>query len=528
MITLFQAILCDDNEIILEGLETQINWTELGISLAGTASNGNEALSLIQSIIPDILITDIRMPFLDGLKLTAKAKELNNNIVIIFISGYNDFEYARAAVQLGTIDYILKPINPNELVKALKTAIEHCQQIYQGQYMNQMEIIRDILYCDVSLLSVTERCISKHFDSEMYCCVMRIEMNDNELASLSSNSRLSAEIRFSRLLEQLTQTDIYIVERELSKCMLFLCNKFQKRIHELQDNIINMVRHIYFSEENNYDVVIASGNIYKGIFNGSKTMGECNRALKLRFIKGINATIFYNEVQEYSQAYDCRHEIDNILDIDFLTPVKNQDKKVLEERLRLLRERLKEKGGNSYLYMTLTIGGIYTGLMKELGEAGIDISEVFDDPIEEFQKVTDRGTLDAVIENLQQSLFKICTCIKTNKSRYGKIIENAFKYMHTHYKQSTFSIEEVASAISMSTSYFSTIFKHQTGSTFTDYLIKIRMNKAMELLTHTNLKIYEVSFRIGYDNAAYFSAAFKRYTGLSPSEYQSLNSDFGN
>jgi two-component system response regulator YesN len=110
--------------------------------------------------------------------------------------------------------------------------------------------------------------------------------------------------------------------------------------------------------------------------------------------------------------------------------------------------------------------------------------------------------------------------MRINKSRYGRLIDQALLYIQSHYASSSFSIDQVADAVCLSTSYFSTVFKSETGTTFTDYLIKIRMEKARALLEHTNLKMYEVSSQVGYENAAYFSAAFKRYYGKSPSELQ--------
>ena len=123
MTTLYRAILCDDNEIILEGLRTQVQWNALGIDLCATAANGQEALELVKEFKPDILITDIKMPYIDGLELSKRAQQLNPQIVILIISAYDDFEYARSAIHLGALDYILKPINIDSLNQLLIKAV---------------------------------------------------------------------------------------------------------------------------------------------------------------------------------------------------------------------------------------------------------------------------------------------------------------------------------------------------------------------------------------------------------------------
>ena len=170
--------------------------------------------------------------------------------------------------------------------------------------------------------------------------------------------------------------------------------------------------------------------------------------------------------------------------------------------------------------MTFSISRLYTDLASELGSSGIELQDVFDNPMEEFKKVASSTTLEESIENLKQNLFKIIDSLNARKSKYGKQVEQAIDHIKHHYPESTLSIEDVARTVCLSTSYFSTIFKNETGITFTDYLIKIRMERAKNLLENTHLKMYEISSMTGYENAAYFSAAFKRYFRKSPSDVQ--------
>lgn len=520
---MFKVILCDDNEIILEGLSRQIDWASLDLTLCGTASDGEEGLQLIETIRPDLLITDIRMPYIDGLELARKGKEQNPRLVTIIISGYDDFEYARTAMHLGITDYVLKPISIEEMMKALTTAAKSCRKLHQDQRMGQIQLFRQLLEPSTDTGALLKRCGHLQLDALACYCLMEAEVQNLNLNQLSEDAQYSLELKFSCLLRQLESSQVFIIEKGSAQCRLFLYGATKKAVTALRRQVVHQVRKQFPPEAKsiNCDVTISSGNIQRGLDQAYLSLSQCLHARKYRFVKGVNATIFYEEVESYSRAWEQqgqRHN--NPLDIDFLTPLKAQDKEALLKRLQTLKLYLQQQGGESFLYMTLKVGSLYTRLAKDLGEAGIDIGELFEDPIEEFKKVTAAGTLDAIIENLKESLFAICDYIKVNKSKYGKVIDEAIRYIHNHYHEPSFCIEDVAGAVSLSTSYFSTVFRSETGYTFTDYLIRVRMNKAKELMIHTNLKVYEISSRVGYDNAAYFSAAFKRYTGMSPSEYQ--------
>ena len=141
---MFQAMLCDDNEIILEGLSRQIDWEGLGICLSGTAADGQDAWNQMKDNPPDILITDIRMPYIDGLELSRLAKDLNPNIVLLIISAYDDFEYARTAMHLRALDYILKPIDLDAMNRILTNAVSHCRQFHHDKRLMATQLLRNM------------------------------------------------------------------------------------------------------------------------------------------------------------------------------------------------------------------------------------------------------------------------------------------------------------------------------------------------------------------------------------------------
>lgn len=516
---MFQAMLCDDNEIILEGLSGQIDWEGLGIRLSGTAADGQDAWNQMEKNPPDILITDIRMPYIDGLELSKRARELNPNIVILIISAYNDFEYARTAMHLRALDYILKPIDLEAMTQTLAHAVSHCRQFHQDKRLLTTQLLRSAAIQE----PVPERDSlwnEADLDPSCWCCFLQIELDDHSLAKLSDDLRYSSERRFSSLNQVLFQDRFYLLESHQYRYSVCLTSVSKTELTMERKVLVDTVRKHFPHGDGYCDVSIATGRIVQGVPRLHESVRTCREACKLHFIKGTNADIFYEEVE----AYICKEPEDRlsypIPDTGLITFIKEQNREGISRELEKLKTWLYQKGSESYLYMTFSLSSFYTHLIKELEESGISLQDVFQNPIEEFKKVTAGGTLESCIENLRENLFKICDSIRLNKSRYGRLVDQAVLYIQNHYMSSSFSIEEVARAVCLSTSYFSTVFKNETGVTFTDYLIRIRMEKARGLLENTSMKMYEISSRVGYENAAYFSASFKKYYGKSPSEFQ--------
>ena len=520
---MFQAMLCDDNEIILEGLSRQIDWAELGIRLTGTAADGQDAWNQMRDNPPDILITDIRMPYIDGLELSRRMQELNPNIVLLIISAYDDFEYARTAMHLRALDYILKPIDPEAMNRTLVNAVSHCRQFHHDKRMIVTQLLRNAaVQEDAAMDGGTSRAWGElDFDPDSCCCFLQIELDELSLDKLSDDIRYTSERKFSALNQIFFKDSFYLLESHQYSYSLCMIAPSRMELAVERKLLVDSIRRQFPYEGSYCDVSIASGSIFHGVKHLHKSVKTCQEARKLHFIKGSNADIFYEEVESYIDNGPADSRGYPIPDTRLITFIKEQNKEGVTRELEQLKTWLYQKGSESYLYMTFSLGSFYTHLMKELGESGINLQDIFQSPIEEFRKVAAGGTLESSIENLKQNLFKICDSIRINKSRYGRLIDQALLYIQNHYMASTFSIEEVAGAVCLSTSYFSTVFKSETGITFTDYLIKIRMEKAKVLLENTNMKMYEISSRVGYENAAYFSAAFKRYYGKSPSEFQS-------
>ena len=322
---MFQAMLCDDNEIILEGLSRQIDWEGLGICLSGTAADGQDAWNQMKDNPPDILITDIRMPYIDGLELSRLAKDLNPNIVLLIISAYDDFEYARTAMHLRALDYILKPIDLDAMNRILTNAVSHCRQFHHDKRLMATQLLRNMA---VQEAAGPEGIVLNELDLEpdSWCCFLQVELDDHSLSKLSDDIRYASERRFSALSQILFGDSSYLLESHQYSYSVCLTSRSRMELAARRKILVDTIRRQFPHEGSYCDVSIASGSIVQGIRLLHKSVQTCHEAGKLHFIKGSNADIFYEEVESYiynepedSQGYP-------IPDTRLITFIKEQNK----------------------------------------------------------------------------------------------------------------------------------------------------------------------------------------------------------
>ena len=277
-----------------------------------------------------------------------------------------------------------------------------------------------------------------------------------------------------------------------------------------------------FSEQG-MSLTCAQSNVQWGIRLLDQCYQEAHEALKLKYIRGDNQNLRFQDIKGDEKESDPSP----ILDIDLITPVKSGNVQLLKKRMGELEKLLKQAGMDSYIYMQFMVGSLYSTVLKELGDAGICADLVFENPVEEYKKLIGCETIGKAIGVLGENLKRICEYVGSQKSGvYSRPVVKALAYMEENYSSPDLSMEDTAVAAGLSSARFSTSFKSETGVTFTDYLLKLRMEKAKDLMRDPNRKIYEIAMMTGYSNIPYFSTAFKKYTGCPPSEYREKQHGF--
>ncbi len=414
---MIKVFLVDDEIVIREGIRTSFPWDETEYTLVGEAPDGEIALPMIRDTNPDILITDIRMPFMDGIELCRAVRSQMPWISIVILSGYDEFEYARSAIQLGVKEYLLKPITSEELRRVLDR---------------------------VSQQLTEERRTREHSERLR----QRIE---------SGNIFLRETLLSSLYSEDAGEADAENTVRELRNLGIYL----QAARYAVIDTAFNPVKTGY---EGLTELAESSGGI---VYASPSRTGA--RVLVL----GDNDED--TEERAYAFATSIARELENLRCTDIRVSIGEIVEKpgdILKsfQTARHIRHILTDQASDK----PLIVG------VREVGELP-----------------SDKKTLSVVTE--------------------------AKFYMSQHFMDSTLMLQDVARAVNMSNSRFSTVFSQQSGKTFTEYLTALRIHRAQELLRDTDLRSSQIAFEVGFNDSHYFSYLFKKSVGMTPGEYRQQN-----
>ena len=477
MVKLF---LVEDEIVMRDGIKRQINWEKEDIEFVGEASDGELAWPMILETKPDILLTDIKMPFMDGLELSALVRKELPDTAIIILSGYDEFVYAQQAVSLGVTDYLLKPLPPGKLLECIRRVQEKIEQ-ERAQPENN---------------AWSEELAREQKDAEKNLLFRALVTNDRSL---------------KEILAMADHLGIHISARYYSVILMTVRGKENAMPSEqLRTELAAIPEQIpgwiFFDRNENGFAMIGTANSEEEV---SDTQKELIRRLK-----------------------ECVEKDAAALDIDQAVTNDNS-RKMLEEYLRTgtleeaepflegLFQSIGEDNLNSYLLLTYLSMDMYFTMVRFLKDMGRQVNEIDKKCGDINSLLKGRITAEQARSYLTSYLKEVIALRDHNtEKRYGKILRQAVSYIDTHFDQEDISLNRVAQTVGMSPNHFSSIFSQELGTTFIEYLIGKRMERAKELLRTTQLRSSEVAYRVGYRDPHYFSSTFKKIQGMTPREYR--------
>ncbi|MCI8879943.1 MAG: response regulator [Clostridiaceae bacterium] len=522
---MYQVFVADDEAIILEGICSTINWERLGLELAGTAADGWAAYRGIERLRPDIILTDIRMPGLDGIQLLQKLRALPYQPVTIIITGHNEFGYARQALQLGVYDYISKPIDVAGLEQLLSEVVtqleqkraenEQAEQLRrQAESAENWELqnaLRRYLGGSLDLQSLLKALPGGHaMEDYISGAIVQINQFDDLTDQMKGEEIFALTERFEQMIYYCSLRPPVLIEETAGKYFLLWTGSDRQEIQELRDLTLRRLR-INWKE---CDYVTSTSEVKRGIAACSELYREASEALYQVFLKGGNSDYVYHEPVRDSTlpCFDTGVVVQAVMGLD---------KEAVAGQFLQLEQAIRDTGANSFLATRMMVSNVFTELIRLMDELNLPLGRMSEPPAESYRRILHCMTLADVMQELYRFVESICDAFSEEKrNSLAVVAEQAKAYIRANYQNPRLTLTEVSRHVGVSTNYFSLLLKKSLGKSFISYLTELRLQQAKNLLETTDCRSYEISYRCGYENATYFSTIFKKHFGLSPTEYR--------
>lgn len=531
---MLKVFLAEDEFIIREGIKNNINWQAHGYEFCGEASDGELAFPLIQKTRPDILITDIKMPFVDGLALSRLVKKELPETEIIILSGYEEFDYAKEAIQIGVARYLLKPINGETLLQEIDSVAEiildkqkekeirekYQREMEENSLRDQMDLFQHLVTGDCSmeeLLSVADKLDLKIMAPWYSIVLLKIQSMKHDYEEYSG-SIVVVDERIAKLAEP---EHVLIFDRALEgRAFLFKADSEDELLAYQKEYLADVKE-------------VLSGYVNLRYFGGIGTPVNRLREIPASFEDASHAF-----AHRYLVAESC------ILDSSLLMQegaAENEDFRIsavnpeqidrtkmqeflrtgdLDEVVYFVDEFFGKLDGGamkSRIFRQYITMDAYFSIVDFLKGLGLQKDEI-EAPDQDSSILQDeKSAMDYIVRIMEKALV---LREKKASSRYEDVVSEVIHYIENNYAQEELSLNLLASHVNFSPNHLSMIFSQQTGQTLIRYLTDYRMNRAKELLRCSSKKSSVISMEVGYKDPHYFSYLFKKTQGMTPTQYR--------
>ncbi|HEY5583052.1 MAG TPA: response regulator [Ruminiclostridium sp.] len=534
---MYKVLIIDDEAIIRKGLKNIINWKQLDCEVCADASDGIEGIEFIKKYLPEIIITDIRMPGLDGLSMIKQVKGIVPNSKIIILTGYRDFDYVQEAIKCGAFDFLLKPSKIEDLTSVLTKAVNEINE----QNIKHMEVDKFKLLFEQSIPILREKLLydiiygintnkneiidkMKLFNIYISNFVLVIMENDYDEKSTSTQyDKHLYQFGIVNSFEEIFAESYNVISIMLNSSRVgFIIQKdgndplnileVSEKCEYLQEVISNGF---------GFTVTIAVSSNGVSAMELTEKLKECLGSLEYKSYIGNNSIIQYSDLNSFFR-YEEYSTLDNYQK-QLLESIKSGNQSLVRVTTQNILRYIATNNINinyikNFYYSTLSsINNIRISVlaidMDKKHEEGREIASLLQ-LIERCDSADELNTL------LGDVSIRIAAKVNNFNNRSLKLLlRKAIDYIHDHYNEQV-TLNEVAENVYVSTFYISRMFKKELGKSFIDYINEVRIEKAKELLKDVKYKTYEVAELVGISDPHYFSKIFKKYTGMTPSEYK--------
>lgn len=545
---MYKLILVDDEEDVREGVVREIDWEAIGFEVIEKAENGREALEMVERLQPDVVVTDIQMPFMNGLQLAEAIRERFPTIKLIILTGHDEFEYAQRAIKLHIDEYVLKPFSAQELIHALLKVKGHIQeevahrenvQLLMEHYRKSMPVLKEnflatLMNRKLPREEVVEKAANYGIEisgKSFVAAVMSIDgvlIPEEELENREELSK-SVSLKYSpdqalKYFALLNITEEIVNKRRLGLVFMHNDQVVVLAVRESEDRETSLQETMKVLEEVRQNVekylkftlTVGIGTVMKDVTKISYSYEDAVLALDYRLILGNNRIISIDDVEMRTVE---KVRFDDVKEHALTRCIKvgtNQEiRETMDELFQGIEGAVSVKDYQIYLLEILTC------ILKAAKDSNLNVDEVFGDNFIPFTEINKFTSLEEAKKWLAELCGSMMNHIATDRQyTYKNLVEMAKDYTKNHYHEGDITINKVCGHLHISAGYFSSIFKKETKMTFVNYLNHIRMEAAKEMLRSTDMKALEIAEKVGYADANYFSFSFRKNVGVSPKEYR--------
>ncbi|AYE34009.1 response regulator [Clostridium septicum] len=501
---MYKVMLVDDEKLILQGLLNIIEWDKLDLEVIHLAEDGMEALEKFKDNPVDIIVTDINMPRLTGLELLKEIKALDSNVKFIILSGYDEFSYARTAIKLGVENYILKPIDEEELessLKKLKKKIEE-EKSKDIKVLEKNRLLIEFINGKINKddLDYIRDVINLDFKEKSYT-VSSIKISNKDV---NENNNICEIIKgiTNEKFEVLYKFDGHIV----------LINSWNENISK--EEILNYYNNVNkkLAKDFNADVFIAIGDRVDSIENLKESYRVSNHLKKYILTEGSNICLCKDDVEKLEKDNrSFNMEIENINKL-----IIEKNKSELEKYiLNIFEEHLTPRNIYDLSIKTILL------IDKVSDEFKLELKYRRDSLRDTLVELCNESAIDNIKSFILGEIDELMELMTSNTIKYSPVVQQVVNNVNEKYYEEL-SLKTLAQQYNINSSYLGQIFTKEVGASFSDYLNKVKNMKAKELILNTNMKINDIAKAVGYFDTSYFYRKFKKYYGVCPSTLREM------
>ena len=532
---MYKAIIVDDEDLVRQGLKKHFDWSSHNIEIVADFSDGQKAFQFVKDNHIDLILTDVLMPYMDGITLAKNLRELYPEIKIIFISGHDDVVYLKKALKVEAIDYILKSVDLDELDETVGRVVNIMNTENQSKknladmenLLNQsfpllqerffITMIRDD-FENPDIMKERIAFLNIPLNDDLHYCVLVVQIQRvySTFHVLSERERQLLSLQIQNQCTEVGKqySDTICFENKQGEYVIILSlleDEYEETLLEVSENLNNRLHGCM-----NLTVSIGISDRFKGLENIKTSYESASNAISKRYLLDDALAISVDKYEMDESLKEYKENAEKSLQECLSSGNTEQVSKVLEELFSILRENFHhDEEQNLMIFLLLLPTRIVTDIKINKKSDYSNQRMILD----KFLCCSDFEEQCLLIKKLY---YEVATLMSSMSKTYSHtIINQVRKTIEDHFKEQI-SISTLAKDVYLTPTYLCVLFKQVTGTTINDYLTLTRLEKAKKLLSDPYIKLYDVCYEVGYLSPSYFSRLFKKYVGITPSEYRNI------